>query len=82
VGEARSTNGEEINAWYRILVEKPEGNIPLGRPRCRLNKNVKIHLTDTMESSCDDSIVLSESVQCYEVPDRLVASQEGLNEIY
>jgi hypothetical protein len=29
-----STHGEKRNA-YRILVGKPEGNTPLGRPRCR-----------------------------------------------
>jgi hypothetical protein len=28
-----SKNGEKRNA-YRLLVGKPEGNIPLGRPRC------------------------------------------------
>jgi hypothetical protein len=26
---------------YRILVEKPEGNGPLGRPRCRWEDNMK-----------------------------------------
>jgi hypothetical protein len=31
---ACSTNGEKRNA-YSILVGKPEGNRPLGRPRCR-----------------------------------------------
>jgi hypothetical protein len=32
MGEACSTHGEKRNA-YRILVGKPEGNRPLGRPR-------------------------------------------------
>jgi hypothetical protein len=31
----------EKNA-YRILVGKPEGKRPLGRPRCRWEANVKI----------------------------------------
>jgi hypothetical protein len=31
MGGACSTNGEKRNA-YRILVGKPEGKIPLGRP--------------------------------------------------
>jgi hypothetical protein len=35
MGGACSTNGGEENA-YRILVGKPEGKRPLGRPRGRL----------------------------------------------
>jgi hypothetical protein len=35
--------GEERNA-YRILVGKPEGRRPLGRPRCRWVNNVKMDL--------------------------------------
>jgi hypothetical protein len=35
--------GEKSNA-YRILVEKPEGKIPLGRPRRRWVDNIKIDL--------------------------------------
>jgi hypothetical protein len=32
--------GEKRNA-YRILVGKPEGKRPLGRPRCRWVDNIK-----------------------------------------
>jgi hypothetical protein len=32
--------GEKRNA-YRILVGKPEGKRPLGRPRCRWEDNIK-----------------------------------------
>jgi hypothetical protein len=35
--------GEKRNA-YRILVGKPEGKRPLGRPRCRWEDNIKIDL--------------------------------------
>jgi hypothetical protein len=35
--------GEKRNA-YRILVGKPEGERPLGRPRCRWVNNNKIDL--------------------------------------
>jgi hypothetical protein len=38
-------NGENRNA-YRILVGKPEGKRPLGRPRCRWVDNIKIDLTE------------------------------------
>jgi hypothetical protein len=32
---------------YRILVEKPEGKRPLGRPRRRWVENIKIDLRET-----------------------------------
>jgi hypothetical protein len=38
---ACSTNGVNRNA-YRILVGKPEGKRPLGRPRSRTADNIKI----------------------------------------
>jgi hypothetical protein len=45
--------GETRNA-YRILVGKPEGKRPLGRPRCRWEDDIKIDLReikwDGMES--------------------------------
>jgi hypothetical protein len=31
---------------YRILVGKPEGIGPVGRPRCGLEDNIKIHVGD------------------------------------
>jgi hypothetical protein len=31
---------------YRILVERPEGRRPFGRPRRRWEDNIKIHLQD------------------------------------
>jgi hypothetical protein len=37
--------GEKRNA-YRILVGKPEGERPLGRPRCRWVDNIKMELTE------------------------------------
>jgi hypothetical protein len=37
--------GEKRNA-NRILVGKPEGKRPLGRPRCRWVDNVKMDLTE------------------------------------
>jgi hypothetical protein len=40
--------GDKRNA-YRILVGKPEGKRPLGRPRCRWVDNIKMDLRDRME---------------------------------
>jgi hypothetical protein len=40
MGRACSTNGATRNA-YRILVGKPEGKRPLGRPRRRWGYNIK-----------------------------------------
>jgi hypothetical protein len=46
MGRACSTNGAKRNA-YRILVEKPEGKKPLGRPRRRWVDNIKMDLRET-----------------------------------
>jgi hypothetical protein len=40
-----STNGGESNA-YRILVGRPEGKRPLGRPRCRWEDNIRMDLRE------------------------------------
>jgi hypothetical protein len=41
MGWTRSTNGEQRNA-YRILVGKPEGKRPLGKPTRRWEDTIKI----------------------------------------
>jgi hypothetical protein len=38
-------HGENGNA-YRILVGKPEGNGPLGKPKHRWNNNIRIDLRE------------------------------------
>jgi hypothetical protein len=38
-------NGEKRNV-YRILVRKPEGKSPLGRPRYRWEDNIKMDLRE------------------------------------
>jgi hypothetical protein len=40
-----STSGEKRNA-YRILVGKPGGKIPLERPRCRWEDNIKMDVRE------------------------------------
>jgi hypothetical protein len=45
VGRACSPNGEKRNA-YSLLVGKPEGKRPLGRPRCRWVDNIKMDLLE------------------------------------
>jgi hypothetical protein len=42
---ACSTNGGEAEE-YRLLVGKPEGKIPLGRPRRRWVDNIKMDLLE------------------------------------
>jgi hypothetical protein len=37
--------GEKRNV-YRLLVGKPEGKRPLGRPRCRWMNNIKMDLLE------------------------------------
>jgi len=36
----------EIRGAYRVLVEKPEGKRPLGRPRRRWEHNIKMDLQE------------------------------------
>jgi hypothetical protein len=45
MGRTCSTNGEKMNAC-RILVGKPEGKRPLGRPRRRWVDNTKMVLRE------------------------------------
>jgi hypothetical protein len=45
-------NGEKSNA-YRILVGKPEGKRPLGRPRSRWKDNMKMDLSGIAWSGMD-----------------------------
>jgi hypothetical protein len=40
---ACSSDGEGRGV-YRVLIGKPEGKIPLGRPRCRWEDNSKMDL--------------------------------------
>jgi hypothetical protein len=55
--------GENRNA-YRILVGKPEGKRPLGRPRRRWVDNFKMDLREI--GSCEYGIELSDSIKCWE----------------
>jgi hypothetical protein len=38
---------------YRVLVGKPEGKRPLGRPQHRWENNIKIHLQEVGPSTID-----------------------------
>jgi hypothetical protein len=44
--------GDRRNA-YRILVGKPEGKRPLGRPKCRWEDNIKMDLRETRWGGMD-----------------------------
>jgi hypothetical protein len=52
MGGACSTNGEKRNA-YRILVGKPEGKRPLGRPRRRWEDNIRMDLREIGSGGMD-----------------------------
>ena len=43
----------ESNGVYRVLVGKPEGKRPLGRPRCRWEDNIKLDLQEVRWGSLD-----------------------------
>ena len=44
---------------HRVLVGKPEGKRPLGRPRCRWEDNIKMELQE-VGGGCGDWIELAE----------------------
>jgi hypothetical protein len=46
MGRACGTNGKEYECIYRILVGKPEGKTPLGRPKRRWADNIKMILRE------------------------------------
>jgi hypothetical protein len=43
MGRAGSTYGEKRNAYW-IMMEKPEGKRPLGKPKCNWEDNIKLIL--------------------------------------
>jgi hypothetical protein len=45
MGGACSACGEERGV-YRVLVGKPEGKTPLGRPRCRWENSIQMYLQE------------------------------------
>jgi hypothetical protein len=82
MGEACSTNGENRNE-YRMLVGKPEGKTPLGRPRRRREDNIKMDLReigwggmdwidlaqdrDQWKALLNTVMNLSGSIKCWEI---------------
>jgi hypothetical protein len=44
--EAHAARVEEMGNAYRVIVGKPEGRRLLGRPRHRLNDNIKMDLKE------------------------------------
>jgi hypothetical protein len=83
MGRACSTNGKKMNV-YRMLVGKPEGKRPLGRPRRRWVSNVKMDLREigwggmdwidlaqdrTSRGSCEHGNEPSGAINCWEVPE-------------
>jgi hypothetical protein len=52
MGGACSTNGEKKNA-YRLLVEKPQGRRPLGRPRHGWLNNIRMDLVEVRWGDVD-----------------------------
>ena len=52
----RMGQGREV---YRVLVEKPEGKRPMGRPRRRWEDNIKMNLQE-VGGGCEDWMELAE----------------------
>ena len=49
---------EEGRGVHKVLVGKPEGKRPLGRPRCRLEDNIKMDLQE-VGRGCGDWMELA-----------------------
>ena len=49
----------EERGVHRVLVGKPEGKRPLGRPRCRWEDNIKMYL-QKVEGGCRDWMELAQ----------------------
>jgi hypothetical protein len=52
IGGACSADGEERGV-YRVLVGKPEGKRPLGRPRLRWEDNIKTDIQEVEYGGVD-----------------------------
>ena len=50
---------EEGRGVHRVLVRKPEGKRPLGRPRCRWEDNIKMDLQE-VGGGCGDWMELAQ----------------------
>jgi hypothetical protein len=75
----------ENRVSYRVLVGKPEGKIPLGKPRRRWKDNIKRDLQevgcgdmdwidvaqDRVAGTCECGNELSGAIKCGEFPDWL-----------
>jgi hypothetical protein len=65
----------EVRGAYNILVGRPEGRRPLGRPRRRWEDNIKIDLKEIgfgdadVAGSCEHSNKPSGSIKCGEFLD-------------
>jgi hypothetical protein len=62
MGRVCSTNGEKMIA-YGILVGKPEGKRPLGRPRCRCLDNINMDLREIEWGGMDSIDVVQDRDQ-------------------
>jgi len=68
----------ERRGVYRVLVGKPGGKRPLGRPRCRWEDNIKM---DLQEVGCwgIGSIELAEVSECVNEPSGSIKCGEFLD---
>jgi hypothetical protein len=46
----------EIRNMYRIVVQKPKGNVPVGRARHRWKGHIKTNLEEVSERVCAEFI--------------------------
>ena len=57
--ETKQSGGKLLLHSHRVLVGKPEGKRPLGRPRHRWEDNIKMYLQE-MGGGCEDWMELAQ----------------------
>jgi hypothetical protein len=64
MGEKCSTRGGEEKGVYRVLVGRPEGKRPLGRPRCGWEDNIKMDLREIRINVVNLVLLAQDRIQC------------------
>ena len=71
-GACSAYGGEERRGVYRVLVGKPEGKRPLGRPRRRWEDNIKMDLQEVGCGGMDWIELAQDRGRCWAVVNAVI----------